>query len=75
MSARMCDAMRDMSVLLTKREVAALLRVSPRQVDYMIARCELRPIRLGARCVRIERADVERLIARRRAGEVHADSA
>ena len=48
--------------LLTKHEAAALLRISRRKLDYLLAERRLRRIRFGARCIRIERADVEQLV-------------
>ncbi|MCH7870466.1 MAG: helix-turn-helix domain-containing protein [Planctomycetes bacterium] len=52
----------DRERLLTVREVAERLRVSVRTVWTLIARGSLRPTRIG-RCVRIQPAELERLLA------------
>jgi excisionase family DNA binding protein len=53
--------------LLSKAEVAELLRISPRTIDVYLARRVLPHVKLGASknaLVRFRRADVEDFIAR-----------
>lgn len=57
-----------MNGLLTKREVAELLKVSPRTVDNYIAR-GLPTVRLSPGTVRVRASDLERWV-----GEVAADA-
>jgi excisionase family DNA binding protein len=56
--------------LLRVRQVAELLGLAERTVWGLIASGRLTPIRLGARCTRVDAAEVEALIeaARSRAG-------
>lgn len=49
------------SRLMRKREVAEYLGISERAIDWMLARNQLTRLKFG-RSVRIERAEVERLI-------------
>lgn len=44
---------------LTRRQVAALIGVSPRGVDLMTATGRLRKYQNGPRCVRFKRTEVE----------------
>ena len=54
--------------LLTRREVAGLLRISTRTLDRLCNERELTPVRVG-RGVRFAKADVERYIRRGRETE------
>jgi excisionase family DNA binding protein len=51
--------------LLTKTEAAALLRVSSRTLERLVARNELEPVRLGGR-PRFRYSDVEALVGPKR---------
>jgi excisionase family DNA binding protein len=53
------------SLLLTMTDAAELLRCSPRQVQYLIARQGLPVVYLGTRQRRIPRVGLERWIAER----------
>ena len=55
--------MDDEKILLSKKEAAHLLSVSPRTIDYLINRGELRPRRIGRR-VLLPRRQLE-IFARR----------
>ena len=48
----------------TKQQVAALVQVSPRQVQRWIAERKLRASRLSHKVVRIRRKDLERFLER-----------
>ena len=50
-----------MTRLLTPREVAAHLSVSPEKVYRMLQKGEMRPVRLG-RAVRVTEGEVERFV-------------
>ncbi len=52
-----------MEPLLTRSEVARWLAISERQVDRLVAAKELRRVKLGARCSRYNRKEVERFLA------------
>lgn len=47
--------------LMTRREVADLLRITTRTLDKMFARDELRSIRVAGR-VRVDRSEVMRIL-------------
>lgn len=51
----------DLPLVVTVPEAAAALRISPWQVRQLAARGDLRTLRLG-RCLRIPRAELERLL-------------
>ena len=51
-------------VLFTKRELATSLSLSPRSVDYLIARKVIPVIRLSARCLRFDFEKVRAALAR-----------
>ena len=53
------------SLLVTKPEAAHALAVSIRQLDLYIRDGALAVQRLGRRCVRIERAELERFVRER----------
>ncbi len=55
-----------MKPLLTARDVAELLAVTPWTVYDLARRKELSSIRIGRNCVRFEACDVERFIDQRR---------
>lgn len=52
------------SLLVTKAEAAAALRISIRQLELYMRTGDISVRRLGVRCVRIERAEIERFIQR-----------
>ena len=52
------------SGLLTKADVAELLKISTRQVQRFIADRKLSAIRLGHKTLRIRQADLERFMKR-----------
>lgn len=54
-------AMKD---ILTKREVAAMLSVSPKFVQRLVADRKLQSHRLGHKTLRIRREEVERYLRR-----------
>ncbi len=49
--------------IMTLSEAAAYLKVSRRTVERMIARRQLRPVRVG-RCVRVRLSELERAVGR-----------
>ena len=53
-----------MKEMLTKRDVAELLQVSPRHVQRLIADRKLQAFRLGHKTVRIKREEVDRYLRR-----------
>jgi excisionase family DNA binding protein len=59
-----------MKEIMTKHEVAALLNVSPRQVQRLIAERKLRASRLSHKVLRIKRSDLERYIDRNSNGAI-----
>jgi excisionase family DNA binding protein len=48
---------------VTYEKAAELLSVSPRTVWSLVASNELRAVRIGRRCVRIPKAEIERFLA------------
>ena len=53
--------------LVTKREAADALRVSPRTIDRYIADGTLSPVRLSSRATRITRASLDAVLTGQRA--------
>jgi excisionase family DNA binding protein len=51
----------DEPILLTARQAAALLSVSPQKVRNLIADRRLRAVHIG-RCVRVRRADLDEFV-------------
>lgn len=60
----------DVRPLLTKEEAAARLNVKLRKLEYMIQRGEIASVKIGERSVRIEAAEIDRVIA---AGRVDSE--
>jgi len=54
------------SRLLSRREAAAYLAISPRKLDSLVADGDLPRVKIGS-CVRFEQADVEAFIASQKA--------
>lgn len=54
--------MKNLSSLLTRREVAELLRVTPRTIHTYERAGKLKPVRLSGRAVRYRRSEVEAFI-------------
>ena len=50
--------------LLTKQEVAAMLRVSVRTIERLVARKQLTCVAIGSRCKRFRMTEVERAKSR-----------
>jgi hypothetical protein len=55
-------------LLLSERDAAAMLAVSPSQLAKMRYRGEVRAVLLGRKCIRYSVADLEALIARATTG-------
>ena len=51
------------AILVDKKSAAALLSISPRTLEYLISRKEIRVRRIGRRCL-ISRREVERFANR-----------
>lgn len=54
------------SHLLSRREAAAFLAISPRKLDSLVADGDLPRVKIGS-CVRFERADLDAFIAAKKA--------
>jgi excisionase family DNA binding protein len=52
-----------MQTLFTTKEVAEILRVSPRTVQILRAAGELKPIKVRSRSIRYTQQEIERYIA------------
>jgi predicted site-specific integrase-resolvase len=61
-----------MQILLTKREAAAALNISIRQLELYVRDGSIAVKRLGRRCVRVEPGELERFVARVGATETAA---
>lgn len=68
----MTDAPSSLPQLLTVREVAERLGISSRSVWSMLSNGRLTGLRLGAKTIRIEAAELERFVAAARIGQAMA---